>query len=74
MTYVDMNTPFEFTTDNQYWIDRVIADAKLHPDEIKILAMPSENDGSIRVMIPTKYMEIRPEQIKTWQEEENGKA
>jgi len=64
--YVDPDEPFVMSTDNEYWINRIIEDAKKHPDEITILSMPEQNNGSIKVSIPYKYMDIRPEQIKIW--------
>ena len=65
-TYIDPEASFEFSTDNQYWIDRIIADAKKYPDEITIIAMPAQNRGSIKAMMKYKFMDIRPEQIKEW--------
>ena len=64
--YVDPDEPFEMSTDNAYWIKRIKEDAEKHPDEIKILMLPEQNNGSIKVMIPYKYMDIRPEQIQLW--------
>lgn len=63
MVWTDPNEVMIFTTDNEYWINRIIADAAKHPDEIKIMLMPSENNGSIKVKIPNKYLDVRPEQI-----------
>ena len=62
--YVDPEEPFEFTTDNEYWINRIIADAAKHPDEIKIILMPEQNNGCIKAIMKHKFMEIRPEQIQ----------
>lgn len=61
--YVDPEESFEFTTDNEYWINRIIADAKKHPDEIQILLMPEENGGCIKAIMKQKFMEIRPDQL-----------
>lgn len=61
--YVDPEAPFEFTTDNEYWIHRVIADAAKYPDEIRIILMPEQNNGCIKAIMKHKFMEIRPEQI-----------
>lgn len=66
MVYVNQDDPFEFSTDNEYWINRIIEDAKKYPDDIKILKMPQENDGMIKAMMKFKYMDIRPEQIQFW--------
>lgn len=62
--YIDPEEPFEFTTDNEYWINRIVADAAKHPDEIKILLMPDQNNGCIKAIMKQKFMEIRPEQIQ----------
>ena len=71
MVCVDPEETFVFQTDNKYWIDRVIADAKKYPDEIKVLLLPEQNNGSIKAIMKHKFMDIRPEQIrpdhiKTW--------
>ena len=73
MVYVDPNEVMEFSTDNEYWIKRVLADAEKHHDEITVLLRPEENNGSIKVLIPNKYMDIRPEQIQIWGDESVGR-
>ena len=66
MVYTDPEEQFEFTTDNEYWINRVVEDARRYPDEIKILLMPEQNGGAIKALMKMKFMEIRPEQIEEW--------
>ena len=73
MVYVDPNEIMEFSTDNEYWINRVLADAEKHPDKITVLLRPEENNGSIKALIPNKYMDIRPEQIQTLGDESVGR-
>ena len=63
MVYIDQNDTVEFSTDNEYWIKRILADAEEHPEEIEIILLPAENNGSIKARIPNKYLDIRPEQI-----------
>ena len=75
--YVDPEETFEMSTDNEYWIGRILEDAQKHPDEIEVLLMPEANNGSIKVRIPYKYMDIRPEQIRfdgSEGETSNGKS
>lgn len=62
--YVNPDSVVDFTTNSEYWIYRLISDAKEHPDEITILTMPSETDPSIRVLVPNKYLDVREEQIQ----------
>lgn len=64
MMYSDPEQQFEFTTDNEYWINRIMEDAEKHPGEIKILSMPYENGGCIKAIMKQKFMDIRPEQVR----------
>lgn len=64
IVYTDPNETMVFTTDNEYWIKRIITDAEKHPDEITIISLPEQNDGSIKARLPFKYLEIRPDQIR----------
>ena len=66
MVYIDPEEQFVFSTDNEYWIKRVIEDAQKYPDEIKILLLPEQNDGAIKAIMKQKFMDIRPEQIEAW--------
>lgn len=66
MVYIDPEEQFTFETDNEYWVNRVLEDAKKYPDEITILLLPEQNNGSIRAIMKQKFMSIRPEQIRTW--------
>ena len=66
MVYTDPDEQFEFSTDNEYWIKRVLEDAEKYPDEIKILMMPEHNNGVIKAIMKMKFMDIRPDQIQTW--------
>ncbi len=74
MVYVDPEEQFEFTTDNEYWVKRIIEDAKKFPDEITILLMPEQNNGSIKAIMKQKFMDIRPEQIQFRQEDGSWKS
>ena len=74
MVYIDPEETFVFQTDNEYWINRVIEDAKKHPDEIKVLLMPEQNNGSIKAIMKQKFMDIRPEQMQFQQEDGSWKS
>lgn len=53
------NTIVDLVTDNKYWISRILKDAELNPEEINIVSLPNENFGSIHVLIPSKFLDIR---------------
>ena len=73
MVYTDPEEQFEFTTDNEYWIKRIIADAEKYPEEMKILLMPEQNNGCIKALVTQKHMDVREEQIKFLQEDGSWK-
>lgn len=73
MVYVDPNEVVNFSTDNEYWIQRILEDAEKYPDEITILLRPEENGGSIKALIPNKYLGVRPEQIQILGDKSDGR-
>ena len=54
---------FEFTTDSEFWINKIIDRAASAPGDVKILMMPAENGGSIKALVRQEFMDIRPERI-----------
>ena len=35
---MDPNKKFLFTSDSKYWVDKILAEAKKHPEDIEILS------------------------------------
>lgn len=66
MVYTNPEEVVDFSTDNEYWINRLIEDAKKHPDEIQIISLPQKDGDVIHVKVPNKYLGVRPEQIQIW--------
>lgn len=57
MMCVDQVKLVGITTNSKYWIDHIIAEAEEHPDEVEIILLPEQNDGSIKARLPLKYLE-----------------
>ncbi len=72
--YMNPDNVIDFTTDSEYWIYRLINDAKEHPGEITILSLPSEIDANIHVLVPNKYLDVREEQLQFMEETQEWKT
>ncbi len=64
MVYFNPEMIVDFSTDNEYWINRLMEDAKKHPDEIQIISLPQKDGDVIHVKVPNKYLDVRSDQIK----------
>ena len=51
------------STDDPYWINRIQNDAIAHPDEVRIILRPSENDGMLVADVPVNLLAFREEQL-----------
>lgn len=49
-----------FSSDEQRWINRIHKLAAEHPDEVRILAEPSTNDGCIYASLPIRWLKLSP--------------
>lgn len=49
-----------FCSDERKFITRVRRLAEKHPDKVRIIKQPEENDGCIYCEMPTEWLSIRP--------------
>lgn len=49
-----------FSSDERKFITRVRRLAEKHPDKVRIIKQPEENDGCIYCELPTEWFSIRP--------------
>lgn len=47
-----------FSSDERRWINRIHKLAQEHPDDVKIIREPEQNDGCIYCQLPVRYMHI----------------
>lgn len=48
------------SSDERRWINRVRKLAEEHPEQVKILREPQENDGCIYATVPVKWVRVTP--------------
>ena len=48
------------STDERRMITHLLKLAEKHPDEVKIVARPEENDGCLYLKCPASYLKINP--------------
>lgn len=68
--YTDAMSYMEVSTDERRMINRLLKIAEAHPDEVKILARPEENDGCLYVQCPKSYLKISPPTRRTLTDEQ----
>ena len=56
--YTDRNDLF-FSSDERRWITRIHKLAEAHPEEVKIIRQPENNDGCIYARMPNSYLHIQ---------------
>lgn len=49
-----------FSSDERKFITRVRRLAEKHPDKVRIIKQPEENDGCIYCELPTEWFSVRP--------------
>lgn len=54
-----------FSSDERTWIFRIRKLAEKHPDEVRIIKQPEDNDGCIYAQIPYDWFRIAPKRKLT---------
>ena len=57
--YCQPETAF-FSSDERRWITKIRKLAESHPEEVRIIRQPDENDGCIYCSLPLRWLYIRP--------------
>lgn len=48
------------STDERWLINRILRFKQQKPDDVKIIAMPENNDGCLYCTVPAKWLKITP--------------
>lgn len=70
--YCDKDKGF-FSSDEPKWIRRIKELAAEHPDEVRVIRMPEQNDGCIYVQLPTEWLKIQPKRKVELTDEQKAK-
>lgn len=70
--YCDKDKGF-FSSDEPKWIRRINELIEEHPDEIRVIRMPEQNDGCIYVQLPTEWLKIQPKRKVELTDEQKAK-
>lgn len=63
-----------FSSDEKRWINRIRKLMKTHPDSIRIIRDPEENDGCLYCTLPSSWFRIHPPPAKRECTEEEREA
>lgn len=67
--YCDTKKAF-FSSDERKWITRVRKMIEQYPDQVRVIALPENNDGCICVELPASWLKIQPKKKVVLTEEE----
>lgn len=67
--YCDPKKAF-FSSDERKWITRIKKLIEEYPDDIRIIAMPENNDGCIYVELPASWLRVQPKRKVDMTEEQ----
>lgn len=72
-----METCFNYTTETAYfssdekkWCNKIEKLAMQHPEDVKIIRRPKDNDGCIYAKLPSSWLRIQPKTARTYTDEQ----
>lgn len=69
--YCDPKKAF-FSSDERKWITRIKKLIEEYPDDIRVIAMPENNDGCIYVELPASWLRVQPKRKVDMTEEQKN--
>lgn len=67
--YCQPDTAF-FSSDERRWITKIRKLAESHPEEVRIIRQPDDNDGCIYCSLPVRWLNVRPPMKRTFTDEQ----
>ena len=68
------NKEMHVSTDERWLINRILKFAEQRPDEVKIIAMPENNDSCLYCVVPSSWLKITPPAKREFTEEQKAAA
>ena len=72
VNYCDADTAY-FSSDERRWINRIRRLKKEHPEQVRIIREPEQNDGCIYAEVPVKWLKVSPPPKRVLTEEQRMK-
>ncbi len=61
-----------FSSDERKWHSRILKLAEDHPDDVKIIRRPEDNDGCIYARLPADWFKIQPKRTRELTDEQRA--
>ena len=58
------------SSDERKWIGRIRRLKEQHPDEVRIITEPEDNDGCIYAELPKEWLQVRPPKKMNYTDEQ----
>ena len=71
--YCDTDRAY-FSSDERRWVNRIYKLAQDHPEEVRIIKEPEDNDGCIYCELPVRYLRVVPpvKRVLTEEQKQEG--
>ena len=70
--YINEDKHATFCSSETKWINKILKLKAEHPDEVKIICMPEDNQGTILAHIPKKWLKISPPRQVNYTDEQKA--
>lgn len=70
--YLNVDNYASFDSNETKWINKILKLKDQYPDEVKIICMPEDNDGSLCAHIPKSWLKVNPPKKMNLTEEQKA--
>ena len=70
--YTNLDQYATFDSSETKWINKILKLKEKYPDEVEIICMPENNNGSIFAHIPKSWMKVSPPKQVNYTEEQKA--
>lgn len=70
--YLNVDNYASFDSNETKWINKILKLKEQYPDDVKIIHMPDDNDGSLCAHIPKSWLKVSPPKKMNLTEEQKA--
>ena len=74
ISYLNIDDYAIFHSSEQKWINKILKLRESHPDEVKIIYLPEDNNGMLLAHVPKSWFKVSPPRQVNYTEEQRAAA
>ena len=74
ISYLNIDDYAIFHSSEQKWINKILKLRESHPDEVKIVYLPEDNNGMLLAHVPKSWFKVSPPRQVNYTEEQRAAA